>query len=110
MATKVHVHGDLISATPPFPLWVDCVVLGAGTAESWVVPQGVDWVIIDPSAEVYANAQGTAVVPTTEVTDGTASVRIATPYQVVVGYGQTISFIRSGASSVTVSIACYSAL
>lgn len=108
MATLNKCPGITSFATPAFPRYNDAVVLGTAAAEDWVVPSGVGWVIIEPTGAVWANVLATAVVPTTEIADGSAPVRISTPFQVRVAYGETISFIREGGSSVTVSLACFS--
>lgn len=109
MATKISAPRETVAVTPVFPRWNDAMVLAAGTAESYTVPADVHFLIIEPTAAVWANVTATAVVPTGEITDGTGPTRISTPTQFRVSPGEVISFIREGASSVTISISAWNA-
>ena len=106
--TLNKVPGVTYAATPAFPRYNDAMVLGTAAAESWTAPAQCSWVIIEPTAAVWADVVTTAVVPTTEIANGSAPVRISTAFQIRVAAGEVISFIREGASSVTVSIAVFS--
>lgn len=59
--------------------YIDARVLVAGVAESQAVPTGAKYVIINSiddngaSIGIYCLMDGTAVIPSTDVTDGTAS-------------------------------------
>jgi len=107
MATPNAVPKDTRAATPPLPEYNDVIVLGTAAAETWTVPTGVHWVIIEPTAAIWANVTGTAVVGVADTTDGTASFRMSTPSQFVVSPGQAVSLIRESGAS-TVSISCWS--
>lgn len=108
MATLLNVKGDLYSGTPPFPEYVDAMVLGADTAETYTVPAGADWAIITnvSTGTLWANRTGTAVIPTTEIADGTGSFAIPpnSSYQCQIPPGKTISFIRTAGTAAIVSI------
>lgn len=106
MAITQGVPHGINPITIKFPLWVDAVVLGAATAESYTVPAGAGYALITCTAPVWACISGTAVIPTTEVTDGTASFYLASGIQVKLDSGQTLSLIRASAAA-TVSIGVY---
>lgn len=99
---------EVFGATPLFPRYIDAVVLGAGTAESYAVPAGAAYAIITSDGAFFARLTGTAVIPTTEVSDGTASMYIPAGIQIRVEGGTTISMIRAAASSTIITIALYS--
>lgn len=99
---------EVFGSSPLFPRYVDAVVLGAGTAESYTVPAGAAWAIFTSDGAFFARVTGTAAIPTTEVTDGTASMYVPAGLQIRVEGGTTLSFIRAGASSVIITIALYS--
>ena len=103
--TQTTPHG-INPITVKFPKWVDAVVLGAATAESYTVPAGAGYALITCTAPVWACISGTAVIPTTEVTDGTASFYLSAGIQVRLDSGQTLSLIRASAAA-TVSIGVY---
>jgi len=49
-------------------------ILGTGgTAESFTVPAGANFVVFSADNDFYARYTGTAAVPSADVTDGTAS-------------------------------------
>jgi len=104
--TQASPHGVMNSAVP-FPLWVDAMVLGAGTAESYTVPASAGFAIITANLPFYACVSGTAVVPTTEITDGTGSFYIAAGMQCKLGSGKTLSMIRATAASTVITIGVY---
>lgn len=56
----------------PFPVYVDNRVL-AGSAETFTKPAGAAWALISASAITYVRTGGTAVVPGSNVVDGTGS-------------------------------------
>jgi len=84
------------------------MVLGAASAESWVCPADTRIVLISCDNPVYVRAGATAVVPTTEVTDGTAPLQILATGEFEVEEGVTYSFIRGTSNSTIVTIARYS--
>jgi hypothetical protein len=54
--------------------YVNNYVLVANTAKSITVPTGANYVLISgTSLPIYMNFQGTAVVPSTDITDGSGS-------------------------------------
>ena len=108
MATLNKVPGVTYAGTPAFSRYNDAIVLGTAAAVSWTAPDQCSWVIIEPTDAVWGNLLGTAVVPVANVTDGSASQRMSTPYQIRIAAGEVLSLIRAGSSSVTVSIAVYS--
>jgi hypothetical protein len=76
---------------------VDAVELAAGVAESYAVPTGTNWIAFSstlpdgtgPCTFLY-NPNGTAAVPTTDVTNGSASV--PNPSARIVTSGTSLSF------------------
>ena len=58
----------------PAPTWVNNYVLVASTAKSITVPTGAVYALISAvSLPIYMNFQGTAVIPSTDITDGSGS-------------------------------------
>ena len=53
--------------------YVDAMVLAAGVAETYTLPDGVRWMTFSATDDFYVRPDGTASVPTDEVSDGTAS-------------------------------------
>lgn len=82
--------------------YVDNREFAAATAESHTSPTGANWVIATPTVDAYINTGGTAVVPSADVTDGTASTYcpagVKTPF--CVGGDTTISVIATVAGRV----------
>ena len=101
-------HG-LMNSAVPFPQWVDTVVLGAGTAESYTVPANAGYAVITSALPFYGCISGTAVVPTGEITDGSGSFYIGAGIQCRLGSGKTLSLIRATAASTVVTIGVYRA-
>lgn len=101
-------HG-LMNSAVPFPQWVDAVVLGAGTAESYTVPSSSGFAILTATLPFYACISGTAVVPTGEIVDGTGSFYVAAGMQCKLGSGTTLSMIRATAASTIVTIGVFRA-
>ena len=106
--TQMSPHG-LMNSAVPFPQWVDTVVLGAGTAESYTVPANAGYAVITSALPFYGCISGTAVVPTTEITDGTGSFYVAAGIQCKLGSGKTLSMIRGTAASTVITIGIYRA-
>ena len=106
--TQTTPYG-LNPSTVKFPLWVDAVFLGAGTAESYTVPAAAGYALITCTLPVWACISGTAVVPTTEITDGSGSFYLSAGIQCKLDSGQTVSFIRGTAANTIVSIGVYRA-
>ena len=107
MALTQTVPNSVSGSAVPFPDWVDTVVLGAGTAESYVVPAGAKYVLITSALPFYGRTSGTASVPTTETTDGTGSFYVAAGIQCKIGSGKTLSLIRGTAASTIITIGVY---
>ena len=93
--------------TVKFPLWVDAIVLGSAAAESYTVPAGAGYALITANLPFYGCVSGTAVVPTTEITNGTGSFYMAAGIQVKLDSGQTLSLIRATAASTIITIGVY---
>lgn len=53
------------------PQYVDAVVLTANTAATYTFPTGKKYALFSATADFYVSYSGTAVVPSTNVTDGT---------------------------------------
>jgi len=104
--TQTTPHG-INPITVKFPKWVDAIFLGAGTAESYTVPAGAGYALITCNLPVWACISGTAVIPTTEVTDGTAPLYLSAGIQVKLDSGQTVSFIRATAANTIITIGVY---
>lgn len=99
--------------------WVDALDLAQNTAESYTIPSGARFLIIESEVLAYMNPFGTAAVPSADVTDGTASMLLPpqTPINLYVGSdhpddspltGHTaitaISFIEAGQATSVVTI------
>lgn len=107
--TQYSPHG-LMNSAVPFPEYVDAVVLGAGTAESYTVPARAGFAIITASLPFYARVVtgvDVAAAPSTEIADGTGSLYIAAGMQCKLGSGKTLSMIRATAASTVVTIGVY---
>lgn len=107
MAVTQSVPSEVFGSSPALPRYVDAVVLGAGTAESYTPPTGSVYALLTCDLPIYARIGGTAAAPATEVTDGTASFYIAAGIQVRIEAGVAISLIRATASSTIVTIGVY---
>lgn len=82
---------------------VDSLALGAGTAESWTAPAGTVAVAIKYSAGVlWMRKTTTAVVPTTEVTNGSAAEMILQGQEFQVSEDDELSFINATACQVCI--------
>jgi hypothetical protein len=90
-----------------FPLWVDAVFLGAGTEETYTVPANAGFALFTCTLPVWGCLSGPAVIPATEITDGTGSFYISAGIQCKIGSGDSISFIRATAANTIVSIGVY---
>lgn len=112
MAISTSVNGSLYSGTPEFPTWIDAMVLGADTEETYTVPARANWALITnvSSGTVWARRGAAAVIPTTEIADGTSPQPLPpnTALQCVVAPGDTISFIRTAGTAATITIALHS--
>lgn len=103
----VTAPSQLYSATPKFPRYVNAMVLGAGTAESYTPPAWSRFTLITANGAFFARVGGTAAAPSTEVTDGTASFYVPSGMQVCLEGGVALSLIREGSSSVVITFAHY---
>jgi hypothetical protein len=113
MAVSTSVSGGLYTGTPELSRWVDCMFLGADAAEPYTVPARANWALITnvSAGTVWVRRGATAVVPTTEIADGTCPQPLpaSTALQCVVAPGETLSFIRTAGTAATVTIALHSA-
>jgi len=109
MAAAVTAPTNVLADTPAFPPYCDAMFLATSVAETWTVPEGVYWVIICPTAATWIRFGATAVVPTTEIADGTAPFLIpaSSAFQCRVAYGDTLSMIQASGSNAIVSIGCW---
>lgn len=103
----ITAPSQLYSSTPKFPRYVNSMVLGAGTAESYTPPAWARFSVITSNGSFYARLGGTAAIPTTEVADGTSSFLVQAGMQVCLEGGAALSLIRAGSSSVVITIAHY---
>jgi len=102
--TQASPNGVMNSAVP-FPQWVDAIVLGSASAESYTVPAGAGYAVITCNAPVWACISGTATIPAADTTDGTSSFYLAAGMQCKLGSGKTLSVIRaSGAAIVSIGV------
>lgn len=103
-----HAPSQLYTGTVGFPTYVNAIVLGSGTAESYVVPAGSKFCLITSTLPWWGRIGGTAVAGnTTEVTDGTASFYVPAGLQCKLSKGQTLSAVRATAASTEICIAHY---
>lgn len=116
MPTKLRLQPAFLSQIPDFPNWIDAIVLNAGTAESYSIPEDARALFVVPvkddgtAGTVIGSVTGTAAEETADTTDGTASgFPIVGPYIFAVPSGGTLSLIRAGADQVTVYIGVYKA-
>lgn len=102
-------HGAYNSAVP-FPEYVDAVVLGAGTAETYTIPPAAGFAILTATLPFYARivtGVDVAAAPSTGVTDGTSSFYVAAGMQCRLGSGKSLSLVRATAASTVVTIGVY---
>ena len=102
-ADPVQVRNSVLLDIPPMSTWTDAVVLGAGVAESYTVPSKCYLVVFNATGGFWVRKGGTAAIPSTEVTDGTAPFYM--PAARLVSPGDTLSLISDAA--VKVSIQCH---
>lgn len=83
----------------PFPAYVNHRTVTA--AETETVPDGASWVVITSDADLWASDSATAVVPSSDVTDGTGSLflkaGVSRAFAVVAG--QTLSVISASGTA-----------
>lgn len=103
----VHAPSQMYAGAAPFPRYVNAMVLGGAGAESYTVPTGSKFCVITSALPFYGCVTGTAVVPTTEITDGTGSFYVASGMQCKLEGGTTLSVIRGTAASTIITIAHY---
>ncbi|MEF8758328.1 MAG: hypothetical protein V5B36_00950 [Candidatus Accumulibacter sp. UW25] len=65
--------GNLNSMTIPFSDYINVQVLLPNVAESPTLPADARFILFSSTADFYARVNGTASVPSTDVTDGSAS-------------------------------------
>ncbi len=81
---------------------VDNMVLAADTPEVYTIPTGAVNVLINCTGDVWIKFGGAAAVPTTEVTDGTAS-ELSPSLRNVVGF-TTIGFSSAAANKCSICV------
>ena len=85
----------------PACVHINAMFLGVDTDETWTVPTDVTFIFLSGTTNFYARFDGSpAVVPTTEVTDGSAPA--LNPTSRHVGGITSISFISPAASIITI--------
>ena len=108
MAETFKIPYELKNASVPLARLVDAVVLGSDTAESYTVPAGTRFVLLSATNPFWVRVGATAVVPTTEVADGSAPAYVPSTAQMIVEEGTVLSFIRPSGTASTISISRYS--
>ena len=87
------------------PTYVDAMVLGAASAETYTIPAGARYIIFSAQqgSDFYIRCDGSAAeVPSTEVADGTGA--FLNPAQIDCSNISTISFIAPAAIIITMAI------
>lgn len=111
MAVTDVAPTTVIGDSPTFTKYNDTMYLGADSAETYTVPVAAYWAIFTnvSTGTVWIRNGGTAVIPTTEVADGTAPMPIPAggSYQCRVAYGETYSMIRTAGTLAIVGIAVW---
>ena len=54
------------------PTDVDCIILAAGTASTYTIPDNVDVLLFYSNRDIYVRFNATAAIPATAVLDGSA--------------------------------------
>jgi hypothetical protein len=91
MARPFSLHGPLAPAPNLFNDNGDAMVLSASTADSYTVGAGITLLFFNATTDFWASTAGTAVVPTGNVTNGSAAK--LNPVMRQVKAGDVISFI-----------------
>ena len=102
--TKLGVPAIRYRQALPFARYIDARAFAAATAEDWVVPANVDYVIFSSTVPFYFNIDATATVPA-DTSDGSASGYVASSAEGIVESGKTFSLLPTGAGVIT--IYCY---
>lgn len=107
MPVSQYVPSGVYGQSIHLPRWVDNIELDDASAQSYTVPTGAVYALIVADADIYIRVAATASVPTADVVDGTGSFLLKAGIQCRVESGVAISMIRSGGSTVIISIGCY---
>lgn len=101
--TPQDAAGNLLHDFLPETDRVDVYVLASGTAEDISVPAGAKFCVLSGDVDFYYNTNAAAVVPTADVTDGTASRFAAADsiVKLVVNDVEDISVIAGAAAKIT---------
>ena len=94
----------MILPIPAAPTWVDAMFLSANTAASYSVPTGANYLLFSGNASFYVSLTGTAVIPTGNVTNGTAPLLNPAMMPTTGLATQTLSFISPVACIVTSAV------
>lgn len=108
-------QGVQVPAALPAASWCDSKALAGGVAESYTIPVDVNGnrgTLLGINAEtgpLYYSFNGTAVVPTADVTNGTSSIMLRTdtgsPFLISVpNWAYTLSLISAAANIVTIEV------
>lgn len=101
LSTIMDANGGSVPNSFGSSDYIDAAVLAANTPETHAIPTGAKYVIISASAICWVKVGGAAVIPTVDVTDGSASICIpATPaYRVAISLGSTATTIGLASSA-----------
>lgn len=94
-------------ASPGWPGWVDTRYLNDANAHSYVVPSTCNWALVVANGAFWGSITGTAAVPTNDESAGGDPLYVPAGVQMRLEAGETLSLIRAGSSTVTVSIGVY---
>jgi hypothetical protein len=90
---------ELMRRELQFPTKVDDIHL-VGAAVTVNVPSGASWVLLLPTATIYACATGAAVSPSSTVVDGTGSFPVFTQYGIFFNVKSLTTFSLFGTAEV----------
>jgi hypothetical protein len=90
------------------PTWVDVVALSANTAKDYELKPGAVLIRLTPDViPCYGSVTGPAVLPTVDVSDGSASFPVGAQTYVVIDHGAVdadLSLICASAATVTIEV------
>ena len=98
----IDAYGQLNENFLPETDYMDAKVLAANTAESIAVPAGAKFCTLTADGPFYFNSRGTAVKPTGDVTNGSAS-RVGDPdgTNIIVTPADNLSVVSTAVRIVT---------
>lgn len=107
MPVTQSVPDKVYGSSIHLPRWVDNIELDDASAQSYTVPTEAVYALIVADADIYVRVGATASVPSADTVDGTGSFLLKAGIQCRVEGGVAISMIRSGSSTVIISIGAY---